>query len=104
MRADRPWHGRVLARLGSGASQLGNLVQRARRIAAACERHGVTLPDAAVQFPFLPPAVASVVVGMRTAHHVSSLVGRYTAPVSDDLWTELVADGLLPATALERGT
>ena len=80
------------------------IVERARRIAAACERHGVTLPEAAVQFPFRHPAVASVVVGTRTAAHVSSLVTRSTAPVPDELWTDLVDDGLVPAVAIEQGT
>jgi len=80
------------------------IVERARRIAAACERHGVTLPEAAVQFPFRHPAVASVVVGTRTAAHVSSLVTRSTAPVPDELWTDLVDDGLVPAAAIEQGT
>ena len=34
-----------------------DLVQRARRIAAACERHGVTLPDAAGRDHAYPPVV-----------------------------------------------
>jgi len=80
------------------------IVESARRIAAACARHGVTLPEAAVQFPFRHPAVASVVVGTRTAAHVSSLVTRSTAPVPDELWTDLVDDGLVPAAAIEQGT
>ena len=79
------------------------IVDRARRIAAVCELHGVTLPDAAVQFPFRHPAVASVVVGTRTSAHVQSLVSRATAPVPDELWTDLVTEGLLPPTTLEQG-
>jgi D-threo-aldose 1-dehydrogenase len=43
------------------------LVQRARRIAEVCGRHGVTLPQAAIAYPLLHPAVVSVVVGARTA-------------------------------------
>lgn len=41
------------------------LIERALAIAAVCERHGVTLPDAALAYPALHPSVASVVVGAR---------------------------------------
>ncbi|WP_028051228.1 aldo/keto reductase [Cellulomonas sp. URHD0024] len=74
------------------------VIERARAIAAVCERHGVTLSDAAVQFPLRHPAVASVVVGMRTAAQVSATVDRLAAPVPDSLWTDLAAAGLLDTT------
>ena len=77
------------------------LVERARQIAARCERYGVTLPDAAVQFPLRDPAVASVVVGTRTAAHVASLLARFNAAVPDELWTDLVRAGLLHPTSVE---
>ena len=44
-----------------------DLVERAIRIETVCGRWGVPLRAAAVQFPFGHPAVASVVVGCRTA-------------------------------------
>ncbi|MDQ4137661.1 MAG: aldo/keto reductase [Actinomycetota bacterium] len=66
-----------------------DLVQRARGMASVCTRHGVTLPDAAMQFALRHPAVASVVVGMRTAEQVRSNVGRYRAPIPEELWAEL---------------
>ena len=40
---------------------------RARALADVCVRHGVTLPEAALQFPLREPAVRSVVVGARDA-------------------------------------
>lgn len=80
------------------------LVQRARRMAAICALHGVTLPDAAVQFPFRHPTVAGVVVGTRTAAHVRSLITRSTTHVPDELWTEMAAEGLLPAATVEAGS
>ena len=70
------------------------LVERARAMAAVCERHGVTLPDAAVQFALRHPAVVSVVVGTRTAEQVVSSVQRYEAVIPDALWDEL--DAVLP--------
>lgn len=90
------------ARYDYGAAPV-TLVERARRIAAVCEAHGVTLPDVAVQFPFRHPAVASVVVGTRTAAHVRSFVARAGTTVPEELWTALIAEGLLPTTTFERG-
>ena len=73
------------------------LVQRARRIADVCHGHGVTLPEAAIAYPLLHPAVVSVVVGARTAVQVRGNVDRYRASVPTELWAELRAVGLLPA-------
>ncbi|WP_203138168.1 aldo/keto reductase [Microbacterium sp. JZ31] len=71
-------------------------IEHARRIARVCEAHGVTLPEAAVQYPLRHPAVASVVLGSRTAEHVASTIERYRAHVPDALWAELDAEGLVP--------
>jgi D-threo-aldose 1-dehydrogenase len=71
----------------------GDLVARARRLAAACERHGVTLPDAAVQFPLRHPAVVSAVLGARDGAEAASGLERYARPIPETLWAELEADG-----------
>lgn len=76
-----------------------DLIERARAIADVCDRHGVTLPDVAVQFPLRHPAVVSVVVGTRTAEQVNSSVDRYEAQIPDDLWAELDESGLVPGAA-----
>jgi D-threo-aldose 1-dehydrogenase len=77
------------------------VLSRARAIAAVCERHGVELPEAAVQFPLRHPAVVSVVLGTRTAEQLRSGVERLETPIPDALWSDLVAEGLLddPAAA-----
>jgi D-threo-aldose 1-dehydrogenase len=72
------------------------LVERAGRLQAVCARHGVPLRAAALAFPFGHPAVASVLVGARTAAEVQDAVAMLDRPVPADLWTELVAEGLLP--------
>lgn len=72
------------------------LISRARAIAAVCARHGVTLPDAAVQFPLRHPAVVSVVVGTRTAEQVDSSVDRSETRIPEALWAELDEAGLMP--------
>jgi D-threo-aldose 1-dehydrogenase len=75
------------------------LVRRANAIADVCERHGVALPEAAIAFPLLHPAVVSVVIGARDAAQVISNVERYSATIPAELWAELRAESLLPDTA-----
>lgn len=65
------------------------LIRRARDLAAICRARGVPIPAAAVQFPLTHPAVASVVIGMRTAAHVEEAVARFGTAIPDGLWTEL---------------
>ena len=72
------------------------LIARANAIADVCERYDVTLPEAALAFPLLHPAVVSVVVGVRDAAQVASNVERYSKPIPAALWTELHGAGLLP--------
>jgi D-threo-aldose 1-dehydrogenase len=71
------------------------LVERAGRLQAVCARHGVPLRAAALAFPFGHPAVASVLVGARTAAEVQDAVAMVGRPVPAELWAELVAEGLL---------
>jgi D-threo-aldose 1-dehydrogenase len=75
------------------------LIERARRIAAVCERHGATLPAAALQFPLAHPAVASVGVGCRSGAQVARNVELFRTPLPSELWSELVEEGLLRADA-----
>ncbi|MER5419648.1 aldo/keto reductase [Streptosporangium roseum] len=72
------------------------LLARARRIAAVCESHGVTLPQAALAFPLRHPAVASVVVGARSAAEVARNAALTARPVPEALWAELAAEDLIP--------
>lgn len=65
------------------------LVERARRLAKVCERHGVTLPQAAMAFPLRHPAVASVVLGARSAAEVRENAALRAVPVPEELWAEL---------------
>jgi D-threo-aldose 1-dehydrogenase len=81
------------------AAAPGELVARARRIAAVCMRHGVELPQAAIALPAAHPAVANVVLGAASPAHVHANADRAAAPVPPALWAELVAEGLLRADA-----
>ncbi|GAA3232297.1 aldo/keto reductase [Nonomuraea helvata] len=71
------------------------LLERATRIAKACERHGVTLPQAAMAFPLRHPAVATVVLGARSPEEVTANAALWSRPVPDALWEELTSEGLL---------
>jgi D-threo-aldose 1-dehydrogenase len=75
------------------------LVARARAIAAVCERHGTTLPAAAIAFPLAHPAVVSVCVGARSAAQVERNAALFREPIPPDLWSELKAERLLRADA-----
>jgi len=65
------------------------LLDRARRIADICGRHGVTLPQAALQFPLREPAVRCVVVGGATPDHVRENARRMDSELPEALWQEL---------------
>lgn len=71
------------------------VVDRARRLAAVCERHGVPLKAAAVQFPLAHPAVVSVVAGVRRIDHLDEYPVLMRRPIPDDLWADLSHEGLI---------
>jgi D-threo-aldose 1-dehydrogenase len=79
------------------------LVDRARRIRAVCDRHGVSLKAAAVQFPFAHPAVASLVAGVRSIDHLDEYPELMRLPIPADLWPELKSEALLAADAPTPG-
>jgi D-threo-aldose 1-dehydrogenase len=63
----------------------------ARRLAAACAAAGATLPHAAMQFPLRHPAVPTVVVGMHTAAQARANLNWAERPLPPGLWEELAA-------------
>lgn len=72
-----------------------DLVARAQRIQAVCERHHVPLRAAAVQFPLGHPAVQTVLVGCRSAEQVEDTVRMFETPIPGALWGELKSKNLL---------
>jgi D-threo-aldose 1-dehydrogenase len=75
------------------------VIDRARRLATVCERHGVPLRAAAVQFPLAHPAVAGLVAGVRRVEHLDDYPTAMRRTIPSELWDELRADGLIPADA-----
>jgi D-threo-aldose 1-dehydrogenase len=76
-----------------------SIAARARAIEAVCERHGVALGAAALQFPLAHPAVASVIPGLASVEEVDQTVLRDQTAILPDLWAELKAEHLLAADA-----
>ncbi|WP_128380696.1 aldo/keto reductase [Streptomyces cavernae] len=75
------------------------LLNRALALKAVADRHGTTLRAAALAFCAAHPAVASVLVGARSADEVRDCAEQFAAPVPVALWQELRAEGLLPDNA-----
>ena len=71
------------------------LVAHAQRIAEICERHGSSLPAAALAFPLAHPAVVSVCVGARSPEQIERNIGLHRSVVSAAVWGELKEQGLL---------
>jgi D-threo-aldose 1-dehydrogenase len=65
------------------------LVDQALRLRTVCERHGVPLRAAALQFPQRHPAITSVVVGARTPQEIEENIALSTLELPEELWTEL---------------
>ena len=71
------------------------LLERTRRIAAACREEGVPVATAALQFPLLDPLVSHVVVGAAEPGHVRADVAAVGEPVPASLWDRLRGTGVL---------
>jgi D-threo-aldose 1-dehydrogenase len=73
------------------------LLVRARRIAAICERHDTELVAAAIAFPLRHPAIRTVLVGARSPEEVGVAAAAFARSVPGELWDELEQAGLLAA-------
>jgi D-threo-aldose 1-dehydrogenase len=75
------------------------VVERARRLAAICERHGVPLRAAAIQFPLAHPAVVSLIAGVRRIDHLLEYPALMRRSIPGALWDDLRAERLIPPDA-----
>ncbi|MGW2385865.1 aldo/keto reductase [Streptomyces sp. NPDC001658] len=73
----------------------GEVLDRALRMKAVAERHGITLRAAALAFCAAHPAVASVLAGARSAAEVHDCADQFATPVPAAFWQELRDTGLL---------
>lgn len=74
-------------------------IARTQRIKAVCDRHGVPLIAAALQFPLGHPVVASVIPGPNSPAQVRSNLQAMRHPIPADLWAELKAEQLIDPAA-----
>jgi len=70
-------------------------IEQVTRIKAICDRYGVPLAAAALQFPLAHPAVASVIPGPVSPAQVQSNVQAVHHPIPGNLWRDLKAAGLV---------
>jgi D-threo-aldose 1-dehydrogenase len=68
---------------------------RARAIAATCERHGTSLPAAALHFVASQPLITTLLIGARDSDEVQADVAMLDESVDPALWAALRDEGLL---------
>ncbi len=74
-------------------------VERARQIEAVCQRYGVAIAAAALQFPLAHPAVVAVLTGARSVDEIRENASLARSPIPAELWPALAAEGLLDRDA-----
>ena len=75
------------------------VLEKARKINAICERHGVPLNRAALHFARAHPTITSLVVGAVKPAEVEANVAALGASIPIELWQELRTAGLIEADA-----
>ncbi len=66
-------------------------IDRVRRLAAICHRHGVPLAAAALQFSTRDPRVTATIVGMSRPERLQETLDLLRHPIPDALWPEIDA-------------
>ena len=72
-----------------------DVIARAERIEHVCDRYGVSLPAAALQFPLRHSAVDCVLAGLANAGEVAQAIERLGAAIPDGLWQAIEDEGLV---------
>lgn len=70
------------------------VARRVEALSAVCDRFGVPLAAAAIQYPLRHPAVTAVLIGPRDAEQVRQNVAWFETALPDDLWDALEREGL----------
>ena len=96
-----PYNSGILARGPSDDAQYNysnapkDVLDRVRRINSLCERHGVKMIEAALNFPLRHPAVVSVVPGGQSVEEVRSNRQILGKDIPAALWSDLKSTGLM---------
>jgi D-threo-aldose 1-dehydrogenase len=80
-----------------------DILEKVRQMQTICERYGVPLRAAAVQFAGAHPAVAAVILGAESPEQVSENTATLSVTIPAALWDDLRAAGLLAADAPAPG-
>jgi D-threo-aldose 1-dehydrogenase len=75
------------------------VLDRAARLNAVCESHGVPLPAAALQFPLAHPLVVSVIPGARSVAELEQNLKYLQWSIPTALWSDLRAEKLIDEAA-----
>ncbi|MDP7208134.1 MAG: aldo/keto reductase, partial [Candidatus Bathyarchaeota archaeon] len=94
-----PYNSGVLANPGEGRYEYraapSEIVDRTLRLKGICEKYGVPLRAAALQFVLAHPAVASVIPGTKSPEHQEDNFRMIDHPIPADLWGELREEQLI---------
>jgi D-threo-aldose 1-dehydrogenase len=77
------------------APATAEVLDRVRAIQRVCDRHGVPLAAAAMQFPLAHPSVAAIIPGAFNPGQVSRNAELFRSSIPADLWAELRGESLL---------
>lgn len=77
------------------------MLEKRARLLACCERFGVDLKAAALQFCKAPRPVACVIAGARTPDEVRQNCASMAAPIPREFWAALKHERLIPENASE---
>jgi D-threo-aldose 1-dehydrogenase len=67
----------------------GDLLERVSSLRDACDRHGVPLAAAALQFSLRDARVTSTVVGMSAPERIDQTLRLASWPIPDELWEDI---------------
>ena len=73
------------------------ILERTRRIERVLAHHGVALQAAALRFPLLHPAVATVIPGLLGAAEVHRTIEAFAVDIPQGCWNDLAHEGLIDA-------
>lgn len=67
------------------------MLEPLRKVAAVCERHGVPIGAAALQFSMRDPRITSTICGVSKPERVEETLAWANWPIDDALWDELAS-------------
>ena len=80
------------------------VLDKVRKLQTVCTAHGVSLIEAAFQFPLLHPSIVSVIPGGQSVEQMASNLKAAEAEIPATLWKDLKDQGLMRADAPTGGS